>query len=66
MQSNISRLAKLNGYDNVQQFASAAGLPWSMARSIWTGDISGRSLKTLVKAARALKCKLEDLFEVVE
>lgn len=64
MQSNIKDLAVTQGLENVQQFALKAGLPWSMARNIWTGDLSNRTLKTLVKATKALDCKLEDLYEV--
>lgn len=64
MQSQIKELATQQGMANVQQFAIKAGLPWSMAKAIWTGDIRNRALKTLVKAASALDCRLEDLFEV--
>lgn len=63
MQSNIERLAIEKGFKNVQQFALQAALPWSIAKNIWQGDLSNRSLKTLVKAARALDCKLENLYE---
>ena len=64
MESNIKTLAIQQGLKNVQQFALKAGLPWSMANAIWTGDIKNRALKTLLKASTALDCKLEDLFEV--
>jgi DNA-binding Xre family transcriptional regulator len=64
MESKIEILATQQGMENVQQFAIEAGLPWSMAKAIWAGNIENRALKTLVKAARALNCKLEDLFEV--
>lgn len=62
MQSQIKELAIQQGMKNVQQFAIRAGLPWSMAKAIWTGNIGNRALKTLVKAATALDCQLEDLF----
>ena len=62
MQSKIEDLAISNGLKNVQQFALKAGLPWSMARAIWDGDLSNRTLKTLVKASKALGCNLEDLY----
>ncbi len=65
MQSKIKDLAATQGLKNVQQFALKAGLPWSMARDIWDGDLSNRALKTLVKATKALDCKLEDLYNEV-
>lgn len=65
MQSKIKHLAVTQGLENVQQFALKAGLPWSMARNIWDGDLSNRTLKTLVKATKALDCKLEDLYNEV-
>lgn len=64
LMSKIKDLAQNQDIKNVQQFALKAGLPWSMARNIWTGDLSNRTLKTLVKATKALDCKLEDLYEV--
>lgn len=64
MESQIKRLALEQGMKNIQQFALKAGLPWSMAKAIWTGNIGNRALKTLAKASAALDCKLEDLFEV--
>jgi DNA-binding Xre family transcriptional regulator len=64
MESQIKRLALEQGMKNVQQFALKAGLPWSMAKAIWTGSIENRALKTLVKASTALGCKLEDLFKI--
>lgn len=64
MESQIERLALEQGMKNVQQFALKAGLPWSMAKAIWTGNIENRALKTLAKASVALGCKLEDLYEV--
>ena len=62
MESQIKQLALDAGLKNIQQFAIKAGLPWSMAKAIWTGDIRNRALKTLVKAAVALDCRLEDLY----
>lgn len=64
MESQIKRLALEQGTKNVQQFAIKAGLPWSMAKAIWEGNIENRALKTLAKAATALGCKLEDLYKV--
>lgn len=64
MESKIEILATQQGMENVQQFALRAGLPWSMAKAIWAGNIENRALKTLVKASTALNCKLEDLYEV--
>ena len=62
MESVIRVLALNKGLENIQQFALKAGIPWSLAANIWTGDISNKSLKTLNKAARALDCSIEDLF----
>ncbi len=64
MESKINILATQQGMENIQQFALRAGLPWTIAKAIWTGNIENRALKTLVKAAGALNCKLEDLFTI--
>ncbi len=66
MESQIKRLALEQGMKNIQQFALRAGLPWSMAKAIWTGNIENRALKTLVKASTALGCKLENLYEATK
>lgn len=66
MQSEIERLAISQGFDNPQQFAIKAGLPWATAKNIWDSDLSNRTLKTLLKAAKALDCKIEDLYIKVE
>lgn len=65
MESKIKDLALKQGLKNIQQFALKAGLPWSMARNIWIGNLANRQLKTLVKATKALNCKLEDLYDEV-
>lgn len=65
MQSKIKTLATAQGLKNPQQFAIKAALPWATARNIWDGDLSNRALKTLVKATKALDCKLEDLYDTV-
>ncbi len=65
MRSKIKDLAVTQGLENVQQFALKAGLPWSMARAIWDGDLSNRTLKTLIKATKALDCRIEDLYNEV-
>lgn len=66
MHSTIKLLALNKGLENIQQFALKAGIPWSLANNIWDGDISNKTLKTLVKAAIALDCSIEDLFIIEE
>lgn len=64
MNSRIEALANERGLENIQQFAIAAGLSWPVAKKIWQGNIGNIWLKTLVKAAVALDCQIEDLYEL--
>jgi hypothetical protein len=63
MKSKIKELALQKGFKNIQRFALEAKMPWQLARNIWDGDISNKSLKTLDKAAVALNVTVADLYD---
>jgi hypothetical protein len=64
MESNVHKIAKINGFKSIQSFAIHAGLSWPVAKDIWNGDISNKTLKTALKVSVALGCNIEDLFQV--
>jgi len=68
IRSNIRKLAKEQEITNPSDFGYAARIAWSTAKRMLNDsvDISGVPLVTLVKVANALRCGVEDLFEVVQ
>jgi len=66
MISKVKGIAQERKIRNPQDLSYEARVTWPTAKNIWEGDISSVEGLTLHKVARALGCKIEDLYEIVD
>lgn len=64
IKSNVQRKVLEAGYKNIQHFSREAKMNRPSIDRIWEGDISNRALKTLLRVAIVLDCKVDDLFVI--
>lgn len=64
MKSRVSHLAREKGVSNPSQLGLLVGITYPTASKIWNGQLDQTRGETLYRLAVALKCKMEDLFEV--